>query len=202
MKVLVGMCTGGTVQAQTAVSLVGALDHLKIEGISYQVSIQIGGNKSQNMNRLVREAIQGEFDYLMSIDNDMIFPPDGIVKLINNDKDIVGANYAVRGNSVEGDTRECVIKIVDDKGKKMATTLNSLPKHLFQCHSLGNGFTLYKTEVFKKLQAPWFKDYETKDGEWHGEDVLFAEDAQKQGYEVWCNPKIKIGHIGKYNYQI
>lgn len=203
MKVLVGICSGGTIHAQTAVSLVGALDQLKnVYGASYSVSIQIGGDKAQSMNRLAREAVRGEYDYLMSIDNDMIFPPDGIIKLLENDKDIVGGNYSVRGNSVEGDPREAVIKVADENGVRKTIPLAHLPTALFKCNALGNGFTLYKTAVFKDMKAPWFYVTEDEDGNWSGEDVLFHERAQQAGFEVWCNPQIQIGHIGTFNYEI
>lgn len=203
MKVLVGICCGGTIHAQTAVSLVGALDALKNSyGASYSVSIQIGGDKAQGMNRLVREALKGEYDYLMSIDNDMIFPPDGIIKLIENDKDIVGANYSVRGNAVQGNPREAVVKVADEHGVKQQMNLADLPNTLFKCHALGNGFTLYKMSVFETLQAPWFHVVEDENGQWSGEDVLFHERAQQAGNEVWCNPQIKMGHIGTFNYEV
>lgn len=201
MKVLVGICTGGTIHAETVTSLVGALDNLKKEGISYQLSIQIGGDKPRNMNLLAKTMMDGGFDYLMSIDSDMTFPADGITRLIENDKDIVGANYAVRGNSVDGDIRVAVVKVAGADGKKMVTTLDRLPKELFKCRGTGNGFVLYKRKVFETMRKPYFWVDEMEDGDWHGEDILFHELAQdKYGLEVWCNPKIKMGHIGYYKY--
>lgn len=203
MKVLVGICCGGTLQAQTAVSLIGALDQLKQYGdVEYKVSVQIGGDKPQGMNRLARETVSAGFDYLMSIDNDMVFPADGIVKLLENDKDIVGANYAVRGNAVDGHPREAVVKMANEQGVKISLPLDKLPKQLFKCHALGNGFILYKAKVFADMKAPWFHVIEDKDGNWSGEDVLFHERAAQAGFEVWCNPQIHMGHVGSYSYEI
>lgn len=199
-KVLVGVCTGGVIQAQTVGSLVGALDKLKAEGYSYKLAIRIGGNKSRNMNKLVEETLDGGYDYLMSIDADMVFPTDGVVRLIDNDKDIVGANYSVRGNGVGNDPREVVVKMADEDGNLISMAATDLPKELFRCHGLGNGFTLYKREVFKDMARPWFEDFEDENGKWSGEDINFHRRAYQAGFEVWCNPKIKMGHIGTYNY--
>jgi len=201
MKVLVGICCGGTIHAQTATSLLGAVDQLKARGIDYMVSIQIGGDKAQGMNRLAREAVKGKYDFLMSIDNDMVFPADGIVKLIDHDKDIVGANYSVRGNAVRGNPREVVVKMADKNGKRITMPFTDLPDQLFRCNALGNGFTLYKTAVFEGMQAPWFYVKEDEQGNWSGEDVLMHEAAQAQGFEVWCSPTIHMGHIGTYRYE-
>lgn len=203
MKILIGMCSGGVIQAQTAVSLVGALDKLKEYGdVEYELAVQIGGDKTQNMNRLVKTLLEGNHGYLMSIDADMVFPSDGITRLLDNDKDIVGANYAVRGNAVNGHPREAVVKVADANGDKVSMPITALPKTLFQCHALGNGFTLYKRRVFEAAPKPAFITIEDEDGEWCGEDVLFHQAAGKNGFEVWCNPNIKVGHIGTYQYEL
>jgi GT2 family glycosyltransferase len=194
MKILIGLCTGSAIHAQTVTSLVKAVNKLKDEGHEYRLAIQVGGYKSPAMNRLVREAQEGGFDFLMSIDNDMIFPDDGITKLIDHDKDIVGAAYNVRGNSITGNPLESTIKIADKNGKRIATT--QIPKHLFKAWALGLGFTLFKTSVFDKVEAPWFEESESVEGEFGTEDVVFCEKAQKAGIEVWCNPSIEMGHIG------
>lgn len=197
MKVLVGICTGGTVHAQTVVSLVSALARLRDEGILYGVSIQIGGDKPHNMNKLVAEAKRDGYDSLMSIDADMIFPADGIIRLIDADKDIVGANYAVRGNSVVGDPHHSTVKVKDEEGNLVG---GFVPDHLFRAAALGNGFTLYKMSVFDVIEDPWFKNTEMPNGEWMTEDVDFCLRADKAGLEVWCNPKINMGHIGTTTY--
>ena len=203
MKILVGMCNGGTIHAQTVASLIGALDHLKKQGdVEYKVSMHIAGDKPRSMNKIAREVIDEGFDYYMSIDSDMVFPHDGITKLLENDKDIVGANYSVRGSAVEGHPREAVIKMADKDGKRINMPLDALPKRLFKCNGLGNGFILYKAKVFKGTEAPWFYVTEDAEGNWGGEDILFHEKAQAAGFEVWCNPQIRVGHIGTFNYEI
>jgi hypothetical protein len=39
-----------------------------------------------------------------------------------------------------------------------------------------------------------------KPGEFIGEDVNFCKRANEMGLEVWCDPTIRIGHIGEYLY--
>lgn len=203
MKILIGICSGGQIHAQTVVSLIGAINRLKEDGnIDFTVSIQIGGYKPASMNRIVKQAREGGYDYFMSIDCDMIFPADGIIRLLDNDKDIVGANYSVRGTSVAGNPREAVVKVAGKDGKLVNMALSSLPNKLFKCHSLGNGFTLYRTSIFDKIDEPWFEAREDDNGEFSTEDVHFMAKANKVGIEVWCNPKIKMGHIGTFNYEV
>lgn len=203
MKILIGICSGGQIHAQTVVSLIGAINRLKEEGnIDYTVSVQIGGYKPASMNNIVKEAQAGKYDYFMSIDCDMIFPPDGIIRLLDNDKAIVGANYSVRGNAVNGNPREAVVKVVGKDGKKLNMQLSDLPSHLFKCFSVGNGFTLYRMSIFDKIPEPWFEARVDEEGNFSTEDVHFMAKANGVGIGVWCNPKIHLGHIGTTNYEV
>ena len=60
---------------------------------------------------------------------------------------------------------------------------------------------LVNTEVFKKMERPWFafKYHESGMCE-EGEDWYFCRKAKEMGYEVWCNPTISIKHIGEKEY--
>lgn len=198
-KILVGICTGGTMESQTVTSLVAAMGKTRDEGTTVSLNVQIGGYKAPSMNRLVRAAQDGGFTHLMSIDCDMVFPPDGIIRLLEADKDIVGAPYLVRGNSMSGNERVSTMKIADKNGKKIHT--KELPTELDKVWALGLGFTMFKVGVFDKIDAPWFEEYENPDGSYATEDVVICEKAQKVGIEVWANPKIKMGHIGKTTYR-
>ncbi len=197
-NIVVGICSGGTIHAETVTSLIGAMETLRDKGVGVTVSIQVGGYKPHNMNRLVEEARKLEASHLMSIDADMIFPSSGIIRLLDHDKDIVGANYNERGNPHSGIPNTSTIKMADSEGNLIAS--NESPSQLFKCWSLGLGFSLIKMSVFGKLEKPYFRDFESPEGEHHTEDVEFFTKCQKAGFDVWCNPTINMGHIGKYVY--
>lgn len=193
-KILIGTCTSDYIRPQTVTSLVEARDKLLQMGYAVAYSIQEGGYKPHNMNRLAKMAQEEGFTHLMSIDNDMVFPPSGIIRLLDADKDIVGANYNQRTTGLSGDQPIATVKFADNNGKLIS---HEIPKHLFKCHTLGLGFVLIKTSVFDKLDKPYFRDAEDAKGEHHTEDVEFFIKCQEAGFDVWCNPTIQVGHIGK-----
>ena len=47
-------------------------------------------------NGLVKEAIARKGTHILFVDSDMYFPPDAIKKLVEQDRDIVGASYNFR----------------------------------------------------------------------------------------------------------
>lgn len=191
--ILVGMCCGGTVEAQTMLSLLNLLDG------QTPFSIQIGGYKPHSMNNLVKEAQSLKATHLLSIDPDMIFPADGLAKLVAAKKDIVGVNYRARGNHVTQDAPASTIKF-PGKEENGYRTVNEedFPTELFECAAVGLGLTLIDMKVFDKLPFPWFHTTETS--EHSTEDIVFCKEAREAGFEVWCDPKIEMGHIGKYVY--
>lgn len=196
MGVFVGMCTGGDVKAQTVHSLIGLFSTSRnVRGFS----IKVGGYKPFNMNTLVEEAKQIEgVTHLLSIDCDMIFPPETLDKLLEADKDIMSVNYLARGSQADQNSPYSVLKFADEKGNYVRKEAKDFPTELFQCAAVGLGFTLIKMEVFDKMEKPYFKTEETPN--LATEDIVFCRDAIAAGFEVWVDPTIKMGHIGQYVY--
>ena len=60
-------------------------------------------------------------------------------------------------------------------------------------------FARIQKGVFEKLPYPWFapKMQVFESGavqDMCGEDVSFCLDAIEEGYEIWCDPRIRVGH--------
>lgn len=141
-----------------------------------------------NRNQLVDVAVKNGSSHLMFIDSDIAFPSDGVERLLSHNKDIIGGYYNTRrGNNP--------IRFLEDG--KIVT--KDLPSDLFQCHILPTGFMLIKLEAIQKLQKPYFAVITRAQGT-IGEDVSFCKKAQDAGIEIWVDPSIKLGHVGKKIY--
>ena len=139
-------------------------------------------------NQLVGVALQNNSTHLMFIDSDISFPSDGIERLLAHDKDIVGGYYNTRrGNNP--------IKHLEDG--QIISKPN--PSTLFKCHILPTGFMLIRLEALEKIARPFFQVITHEKGT-IGEDVVFCKKASDAGIEVWCDPTIPLGHVGKHIY--
>lgn len=199
-SITIGMATGGTIRSETATSLFGAIEVIKSHGIGVYLSLQIGGYVAHNRNELVRTALSNNSTHLMFVDNDMVFKPSAIQRLIDHDKEIVGANYNARG--IPGKPIISTLKLVDPEKDTNAGKIvqEEFPSQLFKVFSVATGFMLVKMDVFKKMEAPWFIAYESPEGEHHTEDVEFCKKAHLAGFDVYCSPTIDMQHIGTYFY--
>ncbi len=162
-----------------------------------------GYDISQNRNYIAVQAARNKSDWLIMIDDDMVFNPETINKLISNNKDICGVAYHSRG-SVDK------IKLVEDdimaiaeteQGKYINLETNPDPKYkdVFECYATGTGIMLIRTEIFWKIPQPWFAfEYYENGACKQGEDWTWCLKAKKYGFKTFCDPTIYVGHLGDF----
>lgn len=196
-KVLIGVPTRNLVQAQTVTTLfsLSATPNTKIA-----LAMRLGSVIADKRNRLAQDAIERGDDYLFFVDSDAQFPADTLSRLIALDKDIVGLMFHRTFHPYEPNLTEKVTK----GGKTLLTVPKSWDREKpFKCYSIGTGAMLIKVSVLKalqeKLKNEWFR-FAPIDGIPAGEDVWFCDQAQKAGYEVWCDPTIKTLHWDNYGF--
>lgn len=196
-KVVISVPSGGFVRVETMASLVHMLAETPIQyGMHTPMSCYIHLNREKS----VEYALQVDADYILFVDGDMTFPTDAANKLLALNVDIAGASYnyreAPRRSIVKLDEMYDAEYTVPDSVTERPIPLNMIP-HPFRCAHAGTGFMLIKMDVFKAIPRPWFffePDIDEKGPV--GEDVWFCELARKNGFDIWIEPSIQMGHIG------
>ncbi len=148
---------------------------------------------AENRNYIAVQAFNNNSDYLLMCDDDMTFPPDLVDRLLENKKDICGVAYHPRCDMGQ------IIKYLDETHIiKLEENTDPKYKDAFECMASGTGAILIKCEVFRKIPRPWFmfEYYDTGQCKL-GEDWFFCREAKKVGYQIWTDPKIKVGHLGE-----
>jgi hypothetical protein len=196
-KITIGMCSGGSIRSETATSLISNIINLAQQDMAPNLLFQVGGYVDFNRNKLLETCLNNGTTHLMFVDADMIFPNDGIFKLLQHDKDIVGANYNARLSPTSKDSNGPTVKMLVD-GKPVSVT--ELPKGLFKCYAVATGFMMIKLDAIRKMKPPIFEAFTDKKGLHHTEDVEFCRKANELGIEVWCDESLKLGHIGQTVY--
>lgn len=151
----------------------------------------------RNREMLMKDAVENDFTHLMFIDTDIVFPPDGIERLMARDKDLIGAAYNMRNMMKPGQLevpRTSTVKLLG--GKRRFPTMDSP----FRCDTVPTGFMLVRLEKFKQIEQPWFETVWTEDEGFMGEDTYFCRRARENGIDVWVDPTIPLGHVGEFMY--
>lgn len=169
-KLGIGMPTSGLCETRTAFCLATAMQYT---GVPMQMFLGIGCYIHHNRDVIVRQALEAGCSHLLFVDSDMMFNHDAIKKLMEHGLDIVGARYNKRVNPPEPTVKQDI-------------------KELAEVPFVPTGFLLIDMEVFKKIGKPYFS---FEDGA-ESEDVYFCDKAIKNGFKVYCDPTIEIGHLG------
>ena len=145
-----------------------------------------------------------KWKYVLTLETDNMPPPDGLLKLYESmDKvdcyglgktDVVGGLYWTKGENgqpmIYGDPRIFPKNFIPQV---------PIPDSLQPSNGLGMGFTLFKLDMFKKVEPPWFRtvqEYTYGQGAKMGtQDLMFFEKAARHGYRFACDTRCKVGHL-------
>lgn len=166
--------------------------------IYYARNKVLGGNNIAGKNQLPFQGT-AQYDYIIWIDSDMVWKGNDILSLLALDKPIASACYLMQNN-----TNYAIVEKLDYN--KLATdgTFSFMSRvdlknklEPFKVSYVGFGLLAVKYGVFESMQYPWFRprwvDYE-KFSDFTSEDVSFCWTAQENGYDIWVDPKIQVGH--------
>lgn len=166
-------------------------------------------------NLLMMQTIQGGFDYLFMIDDDMELPFDVLPKLLEADKDIIGVGYLSKYDIKDGKNK-LLAMVQSKKGQEYDyKPFKDFKKgqELYEVDVIGTGAILIKRHVLEDLYKHYNQfvfefrrdEYQTeknkKDNtvEWSyvSEDYVFCQRARRLGYKVWLHAGIPTKHCVK-----
>lgn len=140
------------------------------------------------------------YDYLFSVDSDIVLPRDTLKKMIAADKDIISGLYIQR---IPG--KQTLEVYMDTPGGGCTNIPYSLIENrgIVEIAACGMGCALIKSEVFRKMEYPHFY-YKSALDHNHtvSEDVYFCLKAKSLGFTVWADPSIKCDHIGATKFSL
>ncbi len=143
---------------------------------------------SEARTAAVNLALTEGAEYLMFLDDDMIFPNDTLERLLMHDVDIVSVMAYKRTAPYEAVP-------MNWSAEKSFHHWDETPESgLKECVCTGCAGMLIKTKVFEKICPPHFLFYKTPMGT-ISEDSWFCLQARKHGFKVWVDCGLKVLHI-------
>ena len=204
--IMIGLPSSGSIRDGTTESIFNA----QREGFPWPTILKTesGPYIDHNQMKLVELAREHKATHLMFIETDNVFPPWAIEQLVEDDKMMVGANYNFKTLTPPGCKEVGVaplVKLWNEDGTPRNITMEELPSSLSPVYSIPNGFMLINMKVFDLLLHPYFiniwRGSRLKGLTFTGADVHFCEKVRGEaGLDVWCDPTIKVGHVGSYTY--
>lgn len=169
----------------------------KVIGPIFAIGLEVGDAYNQLFELILSNPDLCSWKYVLTIEDDNMPPPDGLLKLYENieDYDVLGALYWTKG--------EGGMPMIYGNPKEMPLSFRPqlpIPNSIQPSCGLGMGFNLWRLSIFKdgKLPKPWFKTeqkYEPGVGsKVYTQDLYFYENAGRLGYRFACDTRIRVGH--------
>ncbi len=160
-------------------------------------------------NRIAQRSLDGGYDYVLMVDNDVVLPRDALLNLLEHQCDVILGYYAHRGTSNTYEGKVCICKLVQPDGQlyfnypyeslyEAAEVAELRSKGIYQVHIHGGGMgcALIKVETFRRLGYPWFDWINYSDR--HGtlsEDLFFCEQLKNAKIPVYADTRVGCGHL-------
>lgn len=178
------------------VDFANSLAQLKLMGET-TINYSVGSLVYDSRNKLAQDAIDQNADYVLWLDSDMVFDPTLLERLMEDiqDKDFVSALYYLRKPPFKPVIYKTIrLGIFANEG--VTVGYDDYPEdELFEIDGCGFGAVLLRTEMMKEILKRERFLFSPILG--YGEDISFCIRAKRAGYQMWCDSKLKIGHVAK-----
>ena len=155
--------------------------------IDWGLSTDVAGAR----NTLVERSLEAGSEWILFIDDDHVYPPDLLSRLLEHEKMIVGSLYLRRARPFS----PVAFSHRTEGNLYQSIDLTELPHEgLLKVQAVGAAGLLIRSEVFRAIEPPWF-EY-GRSGEWNAsEDIIFCEKAQEAGFDVFIDLAAQLGHM-------
>jgi GT2 family glycosyltransferase len=151
-------------------------------------------------NVLRQKVLDEGYDYLLSLEQDIIPPVDIIEKLLRHKKKcICGVYYKIYDTKIknlDGTIEDkkillpLIFKITDDKNKMQVCYPKDLEsEQLLKIRASGLGCMLIHKDVLKKISFRYDKDVDAHD------DMFFSSDIYDSEFDMYTDTSVKCKHL-------
>lgn len=152
-------------------------------------------------NTLAKQAVTEGYDRVLWLDSDMDFEPDLLEKLsadMDEGRELVSGLYFKRKAPVKPVIYKEMGMLKDEKGDGMtpvAISYEDYPQDsIFPIAGCGFGGCLVTVDLIKRVGDKFGLPFSPIMG--FGEDLSFCIRATELGAELFCDSRVKMGHVG------
>lgn len=165
----------------------------KVVGPIFMEGMEVGEAYNAAIAMILENPELSNYKFVLTIEEDNAPPPDGLLRLYESidDYDAVGGLYWTKGHAGQpmcyGDPDIMPLNFVPQIPKQDTIT---------PCNGLGQGFTLFRLEMFKDKRfthGAWFKTVQ-ENNQSYTQDLWFFQKARELGYKFACDSRVKVGH--------
>lgn len=140
----------------------------------------------ENKQRAIKEVLDKDLDWVFFLDDDFLFHPDVLNRLLAHDKEVITGPSLYRRPPFN----PYLFRAADEAGHITEAELPSGYQGLIRVAGCGGSGLLIKRSVLEILGPKCFD----VDDFYKTDDLYFCSQANKAGIEMWCDLSIPFGH--------
>lgn len=188
--------TRGVIPARAVECWMGLMTPMNQKATRIFISgMEVGAAYNAAVELILKHPELGKWKYMLTLEEDNMPPPDGLLKLYESmDRfDAVGGLYWTKGEEGQPMIYGAPGGILNFVPQK------PVPDTVQECNGLGMGFTLFKIDMFRRMEPPWFQTVQEWTpgigGRGYTQDLFFFESARKAGFRIASDNRVKVGHL-------
>ena len=190
-KLLIAVPCYDTMRAEFAQSLVGLMAKLTADGVRYEVKIISGTVVHTARDNLAKHAVNNGFSHVLWLDADMVFDDTILEDLtISGKTDSILCGRCVSRHNPFLPT---IFKRLEPSADRFDE--DHIPDDTFRIGACGFACVLTPVQalgdVLNNNRGTAFLPTARA-----SEDLAFCQRASGLGYEIWCEPTARVGHVG------
>lgn len=160
-----------------------------IKGPSFETAIK---RIVASRNLLRKYFLENKYDYLLSLEQDVLPPPDAIERLVQHNKKIISGVYFNEQKNFAGEVKPLAMlwsEIKDKTGIHLSEEFVFDRPGLHEVAACGLGCVLISRDVLEKIE---FRAGKTLGEGW--DDMFFCRDAKAQGHKIFADTNVFCQH--------
>jgi len=154
-------------------------------------------------NELINLAYKNNYDSMVFIDDDELWNPKTLIKILLSEKDVVGLpvvnkgdiniqfNVSLNRNNIQKDETDGFIKV-----NTIGTGFLKLSKKIIVDLCESNNEILFRGKKLKNVF-----EFNYINGSFIGEDIMLCKKIKELGYSIWVDPSHTVSHMGVKMYK-
>lgn len=189
MSVLIGVASAVTARYAEFSKCLANLEKPEGSETKFAYGIDIG----ENRNSVARHALAHSFEWVFFVDDDMVFAPDHLERLLAHNQPVVASLYLNR-KPPHYPVAYNESTIVQGQRVWRPVSLDGAPQEgLAEIVAAGTGGMLINTDVFRAIEHDtWFDHHQSTD------DLAFCQRVIDAGFPIYLDLAAAMGHISTY----
>ncbi len=161
-------------------------------GFTCSLSEPYGYSVADAQNFAVQKALDENYDYVFFVEDDNLIPRNALVQLMHHNAEIVGGFYYRKYLPLETAGMG-----LTENGEPCSIENFEIGDIIHNTLVLPMGCTLIKTDVFKKMSFPYFKEVKVANRPALTSDTYFCEKARELNIDVITDTGVQCLHIDR-----